>query len=294
SDLTGKAALLVGAGDTALLAALAVIPDGVNRIVVANRTPAHAEEVVAELLRRRCRLRSDKAAKGTKESKSVRCPAVLREKDGHPEFFTGLPAQQLVTETACLSDIPAILPRVDLVLCSTGASDPVLTYDTLHHVLRSLNRTMLIVDIAVPRDVDPLLGELPNVLLYNIDHLNHLVSRSRQQRCQEINLAEAIVEQELQVFFNWLDSRQVGPTITLLRQYVHQLQQQEMNRYAGKFSEDDREQVARLTQCLCSKIMHKPIDFLSRSSHESADADELAAIDLVRRLFDLDSLEKGP
>ena len=149
---------------------------------------------------------------------------------------------------------------------------------------------MLIVDIAVPRNVDPELGKLRNVVLYNIDDLNRLVDRHIQQRVAELPKARAIVLEELGQFRRWLNSRQLAPTIQLLQRHFHDLRQAEIRRFGRQFN-GQGQAVEALTHSLCNKLLHQPMKFLNGLPEDEMSSQTLQSVDLIRRLFDLDALE---
>lgn len=187
-----------------------------------------------------------------------------------------------------LGQIPDVIGEMDLVICSTGSPDLVLRCDELKGILYHSNRSLFIIDIAVPRDVDSKLGDLQNVYLYNLDDLDKIVAQNINSRRQEIPRAEAIVQDEVQEFTKWLNSLQVAPTIKLLQHRFEALREAEIKRYGKKFCSHDREQLQKFTGGLCNKMLHQPIAFLRRLSEDAAVGDQLAAIDIIRQMFDLD------
>jgi len=253
SDMGDKTVLLVGAGQTAEAAAKGLISAGVKRVVVANRTLSRAEELTREL-----------AGAGTDGDEQVRCPGVLRHSGraaGDGPFAS--PQDGVAARAIELDQIGEVIGDVDMVICSTGSSDPVLTYDGLGDIISRRGKLLYIVDIAVPRDVEAKLGDLSNVFLHNLNDLDSVVARNIDRRRQEIPRAKAIVEFEIGEFVKWYDSLQVASTIKLLNQRFELLRQAEIERYGGKFSDSDREQLERFTQSLCKKILHRPIAFLN-------------------------------
>ena len=270
----------------------------VGRVIVSNRTLSRARQVVANLLEPKVFDKSgpDEFEGETDDpSREFRCPALLRllHKRGEsadpgpcPPPLTG-PA----TEAIELGQIPEIIAEADLVICSAASPDLLLRYEELEGILRHSSRSLFVVDIAVPRNVDPKLARLPNVYLYNLDDLDRLVARNIERRRQEIPRAEAIVKDEVQEFTKWLNSLQVSPTIKLLQQRFGTLREAEIKRYGKKFCSDDREQLQQFTGGLCNKILHQPIAFLRRLSEEATMSDRLAAVDIIRRMFGLDCLE---
>ncbi|NIA07711.1 MAG: glutamyl-tRNA reductase [Actinobacteria bacterium] len=293
SKLSGKTVLLVGAGETAELVAKALLRSGVNELIVANRTLSRAERLADDFVQ-------NVRAKNLK-AKTV-CPASLDEQNKVGPELAGPKAehgsstgsqQSLRTRAIGLDEIPAVVGGVDLLICSTGSSEPVLTYQNMANSLRHENHPLLIIDISVPRNVEARLGDLPNVFLYNIDDLDMLVARNLERRREEIPRAEAIIDDEVEQFGKWLNSLQVAPTVKLLQQHFEQLKQAQIVRYGRKFASSEQKDLEEFSRGLCSKILHKPITFLRDLTADSADSEALAIIDAIRQMFDLDTLEQN-
>ena len=168
-----------------------------------------------------------------------------------------------------------------------------LTYENAANSLRHEKHPLLIVDISVPRNVEQRLAELPNVFLYNIDDLNRLVARNVERRRKEIPRAQAIVDDELAQFSKWLDSLQVASSIKQLQQYLGEVQQGQIKRYGRKFASSEQKELAEFSRSLCRKLLHKPLAFLRELATDSTNSEELATVDTIRRMFDLDSLEES-
>ena len=284
SDMGDKSVLLVGAGQTAEAAARGLISAGVRRVVVANRTLSRAEELIDELT----------GAAGPEGGRQVRCPGLLRHSgrtagDSPPSPPDSGPAARAIE----LDRIGDFVGDVDMVICSTGSPEPVLTRGALGDIISRRGKLLCIVDIAVPRDVDPKLGDLPNVFLHNLNDLDSVVARNIERRRQEIPRARAIVEFEVGEFVRWCDSLQVASTIKLLNRRFELLRQAEIERYGGRFGDSDKEQLERFTESLCKKILHRPIAFLRTLSEEASVSDQLLAVESIRRMYELDELEAG-
>lgn len=283
SDMGDKAVLLVGAGQTAEAAAKGLISGGVRRVVVANRTLSRAEELIGELTG---------VSVEPEGSQPVRCPGLLRHSGKTGGGDSSDTQDTVITARAVgLEQIGEVIGDVDMVICSTGSSDPVLTHEALGDILSRRNKLLYIVDIAVPRDVDPKLGDLPNVFLHNLNDLDSVVARNIDRRRKEIPQARAIVEFEVGEFSKWYDSLQVASTIKLLNRRFELLRVAEIKRYGGKFGDSDTEQLERFTQSLCKKIMHQPIAFLRMLSEQASVSDQLLAVESIRRMYELDELE---
>ena len=160
-------------------------------------------------------------------------PSELAEADGDASADVPAPRPApLETRPVGLEELPRAVGEADLVICSTGSPEPVLTFEGLGEAIRRRGRLLFIVDIAVPRDVDSRLGRLPNVFLYNMDDLDRVVAANLRRRQEEVPAAEAIVEHELERFAAWQQSLQVGDTIRLLQKRLELLRQAETSRYA--------------------------------------------------------------
>ena len=282
SDLGDKTVLVVGAGQTAETTARRLIAPGVGRVIVANRTLQRAEHLAEQL------------GRGQDDTEALvpaeQCPARSRRTGHRPAEPPAAPQPQ--TRAIELAEIPAVLDEADLVICSTGSDEPVLTTASVGATVRKRRRLLLIVDIAVPRDVEPAIGDLPNVFLYNLNDLDRVVAQNIERRRQEVPRAEAIVDHETALFIAWYDSRQAASTITLLQRRFDMLRQAELDRYGGKFPHGARDQLDPFTKGLCSKMLHGPIVFLKGLAAEARTGDQLAAVDTIRRMFNLDELEE--
>lgn len=272
STLEGKTVLFVGAGQVPQLAARALLRRGVQRLLVANRTVSRAQEMAQALL----------ALQGNGDPKA--------DPDVHRQAL-GSPPAPIRVEVLTLEQIPSVIAQADLVLCATNSPEPILTCRSVGDALRRANHPLFLIDISVPRNVEEGLGKLPNVFLYSLDDLNCLVARNLERRQQEVLQAEAIVADEAQRFAQWLDCLQLGPTIALLQKHFDALQQAEISRCGHKVSADS-EQLQRFARSLCQKVLHKPLAFLQEVSKNGQDGESLAAMDMVRRMFGLDSMER--
>ena len=280
SKLSGKTVLLVGAGETAELAAQALIRRRVSELIVANRSLNRAQQLAEDLIQN-----PRNAHKAVCSSKT--CSLLAENVEGEAS------QPPLVTRAIDLNEIASVISRVDLLICSTDSIKPVLTYQNVADSLRHENHPLLIIDISVPRNVEARLGNLANVFLYNIDDLDMLVARNVEQRQAEIPRAEAIIDDELDQFAKWHDSLQVAPTVKLLQQHFEQLQQAQIVRYGRKFASFEQKELEEFSKGLCGKILHQPVSFLRDLSADSGNSEALAMIDTIRRMFDLDTLEQN-
>ncbi len=184
--------------------------------------------------------------------------------------------------------LPETLPEVDIVIASTGAPGYVVTPEMVSAALRRRrNRLLFLIDIAVPRDIDPAAGEIDNVFLYNIDNLQEVVDTNRETRRAEAEKAERIVAEEVAAFEAWFNALAVVPTIVALRGKMEGIVRGELEKSAhwlAGFSEEERARVEGIVDAVVNKILHDPITGLKE---ESLEKDELPYVAAVRRLFRL-------
>ncbi len=181
------------------------------------------------------------------------------------------------------------LPRADIVITSTGAPGYILTREDMRKVIAlRRNRPMFLIDIGVPRNIEPAVNELDNVFLYDIDDLQQVVDENLKARMQEAEEAEAIVEEEVKRMISRLRVQEVKPTIVSLQQRLEAVRVAELERLSGKLASltpAQREAVEALTRGIINKIAHGPITELRR---KAAEPDGLQAIEVIRRAFRLD------
>lgn len=183
----------------------------------------------------------------------------------------------------------AKLPEIDIVITSSGAPHYLLRKEEMRRVIEARrNRPMFLIDIAVPRNVDPAVNDLDNVYLYDIDDLQKVVDSNRRERLKHAEEAEAIISQEVERTISRLRAREVTPTIVGLQERLEQVRLAEIERVRGRLgalTPQQEEAVETLTRGLINKIAHTPIAELRR--HASL-PDGLQTVDMIRRLFRLD------
>ena len=198
-------------------------------------------------------------------------------------------AEKFHGEASSLDALEKKLIEADIVISSTGAPDFIVTADMLrkiHHQRK--NRLLYLIDIAVPRDIDPEASELENVYLYNIDNLQDIVDENMNVRKREAIKAEAIVDEEVARFVNWQKELESVPTIVSLRNKAGEIVQTEMDKAAGwmkSLNKDDQEKIDNLVNSIVNKVLHSPVSVLKEESSDISSRDIVAA---VRRLFRLD------
>lgn len=178
--------------------------------------------------------------------------------------------------------------RADIVIASTSAPHAILTQGDVEAAMRRRpDRPLVIVDIAVPRDVEPAAGDVPNVRLLDVDDLQLVVASNLAERASAVPQVERIVGAEAERFDRWLAALDVTPTIAALRRWADTVRAGELDRMIrrlGALAPRERELVQALSVALVGKLLHAPVAHL-KASAGSPDALQLAAT--LRSLFDL-------
>ena len=181
------------------------------------------------------------------------------------------------------------LQDVDIVISSTGAPGYVIDASMIEMTLRRRrNRLLFLIDIAVPRDIDPAVGEIENVYLYNIDNLQDIVDSNMKSRKQEAEKAEVIIDEELSKYMQWVSTLEVVPTIVSLREKMEGIIRRELVKsgaWMENLSVEERGNVELLVNSIINKILHDPITGLKE---ESRDNSAMPYVAVIRRLFGLD------
>jgi glutamyl-tRNA reductase len=189
---------------------------------------------------------------------------------------------------ARLLDLPAELAGADLLLTSTGATSIMVEHGDLETVMANrAGRPLLIVDIAVPRDVDPSAADLDGVTLLDMDDLRRFVEVGLSGRQRAASQARVILDEELERYLAVTSAREVAPLVAAMRERAEQVRLSELERFAGRLDQlDDRERAAveALTKGIVAKLLHEPTVRL-KDAAGTAKADRLT--DTLRDLFDL-------
>jgi glutamyl-tRNA reductase len=185
--------------------------------------------------------------------------------------------------------LDALLAEADILLAGTGASAPLITADRFRAVLRPRRyRPIVMVDIAVPRDIEADVARLPNVYLYNIDDLQEVAAGNRGKRDQEIAAARQLLAAHVDEFLRWFSARDVGPLVKALYEHANGVARAELEAHFAKHQEltaDQRAELERLAHRLIGKLLHGPVTQLTTRAEATARPMLAAAL---RRLFDID------
>lgn len=245
TDLAGKSFMLMGAGEMAELAARHLMNNGVQDVMVVNRT-----------YERGCEL--------------------AREFNGKPVRF-----EDFLTE----------LVHTDIIICSTGAPSYVLVKEQMHKVMKERkHKPVFVIDISVPRNIDPEINKLDNVYLYSVDDLQEVVDANIHGRKIEAEKAEKIIDEEVDKFVRWMSSLDSVPTIVALRQKADEIKTEELEKLKGRLTGLDEEKmkaVEYMAAAIINKLIHPPTVALKE---DTEDRDELIA--MIKKLYGIDGEEE--
>ncbi|MGA2600497.1 MAG: glutamyl-tRNA reductase [Bryobacteraceae bacterium] len=216
---------------------------------------------------------------------------------GATKMFVTNRTQERAVEMAALFDAKIVeynkfisfLPEVDIVLTSSAAPHYILTKPDMAKVIGARkNKPVFVIDIAVPRNVEPSVNELDNVFVYDIDDLQHVVENNVEARKHEAEEAEEIITEEVERMLSRLKTRDVVPTIVGLQEQLENLRTAEIARMRGKFGSLTREQdeaLEALTRGIINKIAHGPISELRK---QASQAEGNHYITVIRKVFRLE------
>ncbi len=248
--LQGRAVLLIGSGEVSELAAQNLLANGADRLMVVNRTRARGREL----------------------------------------------AERYGAEVLGFEDLPQALSRADIVISSTAAPVPIIYPEHIVDALRTradrgcnASASMLLIDLAVPRDVHADVAQLPGVHVCTVDDLYDVVRTTLDHRSIAATVAEQIVVEELQAFATWTRTQQSIPALALLRQRAEALREQELERTLRRMealSPAQRTAVEAFSRSLVNKLLHSPTLRL-RDAAATGDGARYAA--MLSELFNLET-----
>ncbi len=188
-----------------------------------------------------------------------------------------------------LDELLPQLAEVDILISSTGSRDLILRKEEVKPIMKQrMNRPLFLIDIAVPRDLDPALNDIDNVYLYDIDDLTNVVEVNKAERDIAAKSAERIVSEETLKFMQWLEGMQVSPTIATLRKKAEEIREKELEKTLASLkdlSEKEKKSVESMAGAIINKILHAPIIFLKDKSETG---DLQLRLDMVHKIFKLD------
>jgi glutamyl-tRNA reductase len=188
--------------------------------------------------------------------------------------------------------LPAAVVRSDIVISSTGAREPILRKKLLADLQRTRrHRQLVLIDIAVPRDIDPSVGELEDVFLYDIDDLQRYVADNLEDRRQEASRAEAMIEEEVARFLSGARGRAAGPTIAAMRARFETVARAEVERMLSTVTGADERTVRAFRACgdaIVAKLLHAPMVALKKDAGAEGEGN---LVEAAHKLFALPALQ---
>jgi glutamyl-tRNA reductase len=198
-------------------------------------------------------------------------------------------AAEMRGEPMGLDGMAAALPQVDMVITATSAPQPLLERDMVRAAQKHRhNRAFLIVDIGVPRDVDPKVRDLDNVFLHDVDGLQVMIDQALARRRKEVPKVEKIIAEEIDAFLDWYNGLQAAPVIKELRGWAEELRGMEIARHANRLTPDQRQAVEMVTRAFMNKLLHRPTILLRESTSHGESGRR--RIETTRELFGLGQL----
>ena len=200
-------------------------------------------------------------------------------------------AQRFGGASGSLDALPSELVRADIVISSTSSPHTLIGAEELAHVVGERHgRPLLLIDLAVPRDIEHDCAELPGVTLLDIDGLQAQVARHISVRKAEARRAEGIVEEEIQAFAGWLGSLEILPTVSALRAHGDQIVAQVLAENEGRWEnlgERDRRRVEALARAVATRLLHEPTRHVKALGADPRHS----RLQILRELFGLDEAE---
>jgi glutamyl-tRNA reductase len=200
-------------------------------------------------------------------------------------------AARLGATAYALDELELALAASDIVIAATRAEVPVVTENAVRAAMSARDQPMVIVDLAVPADVERTAGAVPGVHLFDVDDLRAGLDEARASRLREVPKVEAIIEDEVVEFSRRYRELEVAPIVSALRRQAESLRQRELDRALGELGEIDprvAEKIERLTRTLVTKLLHDPTVRL-RERAGSTDGEQV--VELVREFFGTSALE---
>jgi glutamyl-tRNA reductase len=183
---------------------------------------------------------------------------------------------------------PSMLHEIDIVIASSGATQYILTRDDMQRVMaQRRNKPMFLIDIAVPRNIDPTVNDIDGLFLYDVDDLAGVVNENLKERSKQAEQAEAIVAHEVEQMMARLRIEEVTPTIVNLQEQLEEIRVGEVAKALRRLpglTEEQRQQIEAMTRSIINKIAHGPISELRRHATEPEGG---SAIEVIRKVFHL-------
>ena len=189
--------------------------------------------------------------------------------------------------------LPREIAQASVVVTAVNAADPIVTRELVRRAMDHRREgPLLIVDLGVPRNVDPAVGNIENVFLYAVDDLQELVNRNLGKRLKHVPAVEDIVREETERFLDWITALDVTPVVVELRAEAEKMRQETLARFDRNLSPSERELLERFSVSFLNRVMHHPTVTVRRCDPNSPD--DRRRIDWTRRLFGMNGTPDVP
>ena len=186
-----------------------------------------------------------------------------------------------------------LIYKYDIIISATSSPEILLRQDDVKIALKKRsNNPMILMDIAIPRDIDPATKKIDYVFYHDIDSLNIIVEQNLSKRKSEIPKVEKIIEEELDNFWEWYNSLQAAPAIKGIRDFFEEIRNEEVEKNKNKFSAEDQEKLDIVTKRIINKILHHPTIEL-RKAEKSLSVDSSTKIGIIKDLFGIHPKKKS-
>jgi glutamyl-tRNA reductase len=184
------------------------------------------------------------------------------------------------------------LYNFDIIISATSAGNFLISYDELKEELKKRRGSpVVIMDIAVPRDIDPQVKNLENVFYHDMDSLQIIVDQNLQKRKDQIPLVEKVVIEEMVEFFKWYNALDVVPTIKTMRSFFEEIRNDELEKIKNKIHEEDFAKIEDMTRRMIGRLLHNPTRNLKKIAETGASMNDVITNTIIlKELFNLDNV----
>ena len=203
-------------------------------------------------------------------------------------------AQKLNAKVIPFAEFRESIFKHDIIISATASPEILVTKDDVKNALKKRsNNSMILMDIAIPRDIDPKTKEIDYVFYHDLDSLNIIVEQNLSKRKAEIPKVEKIIEEELDNFWEWYNSLQAAPAIKDLRDLFEEIRNEEVEKNKNKFTNEDQDKLDIITKRIINKILHHPTIELRKAGETSDSTDSATKIGIIRDLFGIGTQKKS-
>jgi glutamyl-tRNA reductase len=198
-------------------------------------------------------------------------------------------ANELNTAVFPFDSFKEHLHKFDIIISATSSEGLIISRADIENAMKKRNyASMILMDIAIPRDIDPASSKIDYVFYHDIDSLNIIVEQNLEKRKAEIPKVKSIIDEEITNFLNWYNSLEAAPTIKTLRDHFEAVRSEEVEKNINKFSESDREKIDIVTKRIINKLLHHPTVELKKNVEGGNNDESAMKVSIIRELFGID------